>query len=564
VTRGSWLPLLLLALALALRLPGLDALLPHHAEPDDHAVRQAQRLRGGDPGADPWSWGKYGHLVARLLWLMPAPATDAPLDAEHLDEHLRLAGADHLRARWISALLAALAVPATFCLARRWLTPGWSALAALLLATSLLHLALSTQARPHAPFTTLALLAVLAALRVRRDPGPRAAALLAGAVFLAAGTLHTAACLLPACLAALALREPGRARPGVVARAAPFLAAAAALPVFWPFLFERSAPLQLAGREVDPAFPHLLEAGMFDGRGLRTWLDALRGYDPVLLAAACLGAATSLARLVRWRPESAAARRDAAVALAFALPCALAFGLSGRSFERFFLPLHPFLALLAACGLRDAVLPLSRASPALRTGMALLLAGGVLGLPAFAAVRLAWLRTRPDTLELAARALDDLDPRRAQAVLLDPRASLPLAGPLPAGADPGSSQWLRYLIERQVAERSVAGRPLVPFPADLARRLRKRTSRAEASALLDQVSGLGCTWLLDVEPDGSEPDEVPAAVLAQRATRCWRVPGPGDAPWAEVGYQESDMLHVVLGAPAWGPKVSLWRLQDGP
>lgn len=559
----SWLlPLLAFALALALRAVGIGFFLPHQSDPDDHAIDQLQRLRGV-AGAPEYSWGKYGHLVARTLWLLPEPRTDAPLDEAHLDEHLSLASADHLRARWISALLGALVAPATFWLARRWLTPGWSLVAAAFAATSLLHPSFSQQARPHVPCATLSLLAVLAALRLRRKPTPRSAGLLALALFLAAGTLHTAAFLLPAWLAALGLRERPSPRLGWQPVVLPLLATGAALAAFWPFLLQAAPTLEVAGQTASGAFPHLVDAAMFDGGGFVVWLAALRGYDPLLLGAAVLGALAALVHLARWRAAAPGARRDAAVALAFALPCGLAFGLFRNSFERFFLPLYPYLAVLAALGLRDVAALVERVRPAWRGFAGPTLACVALALPAYAAGRLAWLRSRPDTFELAAAALRERDPSQAQPLLLHPRAFLPVAGQL----DPATvgeafpSAWMRHLARQAQRGSAPAGRPLVVFPAELQEHVRRFPRDGDAAALLVAVPTLGCTFALDILPDAdSSPGSLNDA-LRSCADLVWQVPGGTSGVFAENGYQQADMLHVVLQAEVWGPRLGLWKFR---
>ena len=153
--------------ALALRLTGLGFGLPQAHEPDLRYVVNLEWLREGidfDASTELKQW--YPLLVPRLTALAPAVGP-APAGAA-LEEHLAAAAAPVVQLRATVALLAALVVPATFLLARRFLASGWSLLAAALSATSLLHLVFSQQARPHGATATTFTLAVLGAMALRR------------------------------------------------------------------------------------------------------------------------------------------------------------------------------------------------------------------------------------------------------------------------------------------------------------------------------------------------------------------------------------------------------------
>src|SRR5262245_7592459 len=100
--------LLLLAVAgLALRLCGLDAMLPQLPEPDNCYLTQVALL--GDPSPEAQThrdYAKYPHLVARLVRLAPPVPEAQPGDP--IERHLELAAATSLRPRraiaWIAAL----------------------------------------------------------------------------------------------------------------------------------------------------------------------------------------------------------------------------------------------------------------------------------------------------------------------------------------------------------------------------------------------------------------------------------------------------------------------------
>ena len=200
---------LLFTLAFGLRLVGLDYLLPHAPEPDMYLAYQAEALHAGDDSLDGHRIrGKYPYLLPRLVVATaggPGAAPQLPsvgMDPATLDE-LRaehLAHASHWAwwTRLWSALLSSLGIPLTYLLARRSLGERGGWLAALLLATCLLHLSLSQQARPHGPLGSILLACVLAGLGVvdearrthhERFPWLRWAGFSA-LVFLAVGTLH--------------------------------------------------------------------------------------------------------------------------------------------------------------------------------------------------------------------------------------------------------------------------------------------------------------------------------------------------------------------------------------
>jgi len=98
-------------------------------------------------------------------------------------------------------------------------------------------------------------------------------------------------------------------------------------------------------------------------------------------------------------------RRDVLVCLGYVLPYVAVFGLYDLTFERFALPLVPFLAVAAACALSAlwSRIPERRRSVyAAATG-----AAAVLALPALGTWRLGSFRSQPDTFELAARWLEE-------------------------------------------------------------------------------------------------------------------------------------------------------------
>ncbi len=151
---------LLFIAALLLRLPGLDALLPHHPEADAWVVEQSIRLSEAETSGETRQaiQGKYPLLLADLTRAVMGDQTRA-FDADRTpEEHRAAASAPFLAARQTLALLSALAAPLTYLLARMFMGRGAAGLAGAWVVVSLLHASLSVQARPHAPLATLCIL----------------------------------------------------------------------------------------------------------------------------------------------------------------------------------------------------------------------------------------------------------------------------------------------------------------------------------------------------------------------------------------------------------------------
>jgi hypothetical protein len=181
-------------LGAVLRLVGIGYLLPEVMNRDGMVVvRQVEILRGGPatPETDPWHYGFYPHVMARIAALVPAE-TARPSGPASLEEHLALASAPWIRLRIVSALLSR-------CRRRTCsaavLDRGGALFAAALVATSSMTSSLALQEKPHATATSFIAIALVAATSLRRKPDVRAypAGVAAG---LAIGSLQTgAACL---------------------------------------------------------------------------------------------------------------------------------------------------------------------------------------------------------------------------------------------------------------------------------------------------------------------------------------------------------------------------------
>jgi len=444
------LAVLVLALAaLGVRLVGIDWGLPAWQEPDANVAYHVDLLRTGASELDRMhSDRQYPHVVARIASLVPR-GKDAPAGAP-LEAHLAAASRTHVHVRIVVAVLSSLCIPLTWLLARRCLPPWPSLFAAALVATSMLHLSFSQQARPHAPAATFFLAAVLAAMGLARKPSTGAYVLAGVTAALALGCLQSGLAVLPPLLAAHLVRQESP-RKLCTGRALVALALAlAALPLFYPFLFRSELGSDWGSLRVEGGrllwADHELALSDFDGTGFDVARRVLWSYDPLLFA---LIVAAVLVLLARARRLAAAPpSTDVAVALAFALPYLFVIGIFGKTYERFVLPLLPFLACFAAWG----ALELVRAGPAgARRAIAALFAVALL-LPASASAKLALLRRRPDTLEQAAAWVRaNVEPGAHPIRLLPSTIDLPLSRESPKPHEGGTPHgnahfhWERYL-----------------------------------------------------------------------------------------------------------------------
>lgn len=413
------LALAVCALALGLRLTGLDRLQPHLAEPDAYVVDQVRLHRAPElPEAPPHGYFAYPTALARALAVLPEPAV-APgsADAGRLGAHLAAAAGDFLRARLAVALLAALFVPGTFLLARRFLPAEGSLVAALLVAVSLLHLVFSQQARPHGAHATAALAATLAAMRFARAPAWRSFALAALAPALALALLHNGLFAFAPLAVALVVARRGERRFPLAAGIVPLALGALVVWAFYP----RPPTLQEEGGVVEFG-GHTLKMAKLDGSGLARAGRFLLDYDPGLAWAALGGLAVLLVGLVRRRELELGRRADLAVALGYALPYSAALGVFGETADRFLLPLLPFLACLAGA-LAQAAWDAGRRLGGV--GLAALGPLAVCAFPVYAAWHWTRVRAAPDTVEQAA-AWIRLHLEEDEPVLVTPRLALPL------------------------------------------------------------------------------------------------------------------------------------------
>lgn len=567
-TSWGWrlaLALLVLAAA-ALRLSGLGHGLPQATEPDGLVfAAQTALVRGGEAQPErELLWGFYPHLVPRLAALIPAPPT--PPESEPA---ARLAAAAHsfLDPRLVVALLSLLAVPAAFALARRFVAPGWALVAAALVAASTLTLWFAQQARPHAAAAALALVALVAALRLC-ERARWIDVLLAGlALALAIGALQFGVFALPAVLLAIVLaRERGWAWRAL---AALVVLAHAALGVlaFYPFLFGAGraggAP-QIAGGEIALS-GHRIFLELFNGAGWNRLVEAFAAYDPWIALLGLAGACVLFVALVRGARPRGATRRALWIVLAHALPFALTLALYQRTYQRFAIPLVPYLALAAVAA--ASLLFARRRVLGVLVALLLVAPQSVLG------ARLATLRARPDTVAEAGRWVESHLRPGLERVLFLPTFELPLPQEPDAlranrtMLDSWARPWWRWQDALAPAQRAAAGWRLYAMP------LQPSAQKFLASDAVRYLRALGADYLvIEVYREQRKPlllaPLYPA--LSALATRVARF-APEDAPlvddlplsWSDDEYPRRECQALrLLYAQRLGPAIEIWRVRD--
>lgn len=344
---------LLVLLAFLLRAWSLDFALPAAIEDDSGVlVRQIEMVRDATPAAErDENWGLYPHLVAELAGRV-APDDALRAEDDTVEELRERAAATHVHARGAVMLLALLAIPLAWLVARRFVGRGSALFAAALVSTSLLFQCFSQEARPHAAAAATALLALWSALRLS-ERGDVPAFLVAGAAGgLAIGTLQNNALMLVPILIACALRERGPGR----AHGAWTLATLALFAGGW-WLFnahgEAGGPLiQMdAAKRTLRLFGHNVVLGEFDASGFVTVFWSLWSFETVACVLALAGLVAWLAR-IRGRIDRHDwfAEPGLFLVVAWSALHLVAIGMYARTFERFCLQFVPILCVLAAWG----------------------------------------------------------------------------------------------------------------------------------------------------------------------------------------------------------------------
>ncbi len=569
----------LCALAAYLRLAGVDRLLPHLPEPDTFLVLQMQSLRH-DPAMIPHEefHERYPLLIARALASLPIELASEHIDpSAPLEEHLRAASQPYALVRTLSAVMGVVLVPLTWLLVRRFLGGSGALWAAFFVATSALHLLYSQQARPHVTHATLALAAVLAALWAHDRPTWTRALLAGAAAGISLASLQSGAFTLAPLATALFLSPIHRgARRRAVWKTLAALAGALAIGLpFYPTL-----PTIEDGRIVlAQRGGHTMDLDRFNGEGLVRSVRLLWMHDPILLVLSSAGVLVVVAYALRRRSTAdASARGAAAVVAAYAVPYGLVIALQSTIYDRFLIPLLPYIAGASAALL---VWVFSSAARTLRgpLGQTIVLGASTLLValfPAFVALHYARVARAPDTLEQAAAWFSDgwqgdalnPDPSKspiATSVILH----LPLLyapGALAEdSADPGGlmAPWLAYQRLIATPENAPGRYDVRLFPSEIA--LATGASHAE---------GASRDWLASIRPKYAVIERTPKMTfipalaelreaVISRGTLVFRSTGdepniPFNGP---IHYQDAkDFVPRILRARAFGPGIEIYRL----
>lgn len=440
ITKVHWALIALTLWTLAVRLYGIDFGVPCLREADTFIADHTRMLREGEVKLDrALSAVQYPSLLAHAAAPLSDATFEANNDARTLEEHLKAAAQVWLDVRWLVAWLSILIVPATYSIARRFVEPSWALFAAALVSFSLLHVFFTQEARAHGPVIAFSACAVACALHLRSSPGWSvylATALFAG---LAIGTLHNGlAVLAPIAVAQLTRRDRRWFDARLLLIAA---AAVVSFRVFYWYYFDAAAQQAMAG---DDATQSVLRDLPFDGTGFVRLARTIWFYEPVLLGLIALAG-------VLWLTQRTTLKRgwiergDALVVLSYVAPYVLLAGLFNQTYERFLLPLLPYLATFAAFGLAT----LHRKCAA-RGGLVVAASIASLALPAYTSTKLSYLRGSPSTLDqTAAWVRDNIKEPEQQSVFLLPPLDLPLFRTTeslryPAGRAAFFSPWSRY------------------------------------------------------------------------------------------------------------------------
>jgi hypothetical protein len=598
----------ILAVALVLRFNALDRFLPHATEPDNDVVHQVYVLDAHMPAAErPGVYARYPLLTADLARLIPSRRVPADGD---LAAHMRAAHDVTLRLRTIAALSGACLVLATWFLARRFASSRAALFAAFFVATSLLHILFSQQARPHALHATLSALAVLTALRLRERPTTAAHLLAGAAAGLSAACLQSGLATFVPLAAALVLRErsadggwgdrgperdaaDGGASVATTARRAILALLALALAAGLTIAFEPGATqpeydgthqdLDLGGGKLRFG-GHEIVLAEIDGSGFARMARFLWDHDPVIAIAAAIGL---LACAMRWR--SAWRRKSVLIVIAYVVPYSIALGLYRQTFDRFLLPLLPYLACLAGIGVERAMrfagafgdtrraghVHTDRTRRLLARGASIVIALVFLALPSLAALRFARVCRTRDTIERAADWLASRADARGATILVTPGILLPLfydaeALEHAASRSPSWYAHMRWIYYQSELPRSLAREPkfhILDIPPALA------ASDPASNPDLAERSLASFAPTFVVLENSPRMLFMPGAsaiadLVRRRGELVWTVGGEhwgaaaGDPDQRPFEYQDiSDMVWRLFHLDRLGPPLEIYRLK---
>jgi hypothetical protein len=559
----------LTAFAFFLRFDGHGFRLPHAPEPDSVVLyTQVRAIEQGTlhPERDP-IFGFYPTFVSRCVTWFSEPRV-ASGDGS-LDDDLAQASDVHRRGRTAVALVSTLSVVATFLLARAFFSTGWSLLAALFVATSVLNLWFAQQFRPHAAAASFALLAVLTSLRVVRHGRARDYVACGIALALGIATLQSGIALLLPFAAALIVRRTTSRDVSIVWTLVALALVAVSMRIFYPFMFAGSAgadaaDLAIEGSDLNVS-GHVVMLRLFNGGGFRKVAEALIGYEPWLSVLGVIGAGLILHCWLTTKPQLDSARKgEIVVILAHAVPYLIAIGMYQRTYQRFVLPLLPYLACLAAYAILRAAKGRSRIVTAV---LVLVLAGPQVA----AALRMVVLRNAPDTGSRAADWVRE-HATKGERVFVLPSIDLPLRrskdalAALPAEYGSRISPWLDAQVagELSSAPRETFDLRTMPIPAD--------DSRAEIMKDPEQYARSLDADFAVIEVYLPEHRAVLAAIrdgLAKTGQLATRIEPDGVAPSSSMplGYQDDELPQRVpwawraMRARGYGPVIEIYDLR---
>ncbi|HEV8113697.1 MAG TPA: glycosyltransferase family 39 protein [Planctomycetota bacterium] len=547
---------LLTMVALGARLAGLRTRLPHQPDPDRYIVAEAAwRDRPADATTSSFEGYPqtiYPRLLSFLLYHLPGHSFTRTLPPEApLAEHLAAASEPFVRGRLLIELLSLVAIPGTYFLAHRFLGAWTSLLAAAFMATSLAGLFYCEQARPHAASMGLSLLAMLAVLRIPRAVDLTAYSVAGVLCAIAVACLWNGVFVCPALLAAHLLAPRRR----WIGFAIAVVAVAAAIPLFYGFLFERSL---VSSDRVNLGLRHI-GWETFNGAGFRQILGGFWSFDPVLVATAGVGILALTVRFALGIRPAAEVQRELLVAATYPVGFVLFWGVMDAVPPRLSQSLLPYVAVLAAFGIQSL---LPRRAPALAS-VALALAA--LALPAFACAHLVATRSRPDTFTLAARWIASNVDRGRDVV------SIPLLADLPIFSERSALEEVPPALRTPWQRYQVRLAPEPPVPGFHLRTVCSREILADRRVDPDEVAALLATErpayvLVVVHADSGNVWDLTREVVRGNGN----VLAASFAPSAsasedllDLGFERGERaLQKVLATERPGPDVEIYRMRD--
>lgn len=569
---------LLVLWTLGVRLVGIDFLEPQWTEQDTQLVQHLRVERTGNADEESGYTDAYPYLLPYLLRAQPRLIEVAEMP-QTLEEHLAACKSLFTETRLFIALLSCLTIPLSFLLARRFTSPPWALFASALVSASLLTHTFAQQARPHAAAAPFMLLAVVAALRLRANPSWANYVLAGLAAALGLGVLHNGAAVVLAGLAAHFLREGPRRASDHLKLLVPIALVALGLRLFYPFFFAASNP-DIAAKVEQTADGvtfgrHTVDFAQFSFGGARTILRTLGAYEPGLALLLVLALVVWLAaRTGKLGAAPQATTRDAWVVLAYVVPMGLVLASFDETYDRFLIPMLPYLATFAAFGLERCAASTTLAPSLRRSVVALGIVA--LALQGFACAKLSWLRASDDPMERAATYLGATFDPATTPLYVAPTIDLPIARTDESLFNKRGqrriaySRWAKYQGHRK-------GNPL-PEPRWLVRYIgaSKELGFETADSIANDPQGFldalgpGIYVLAAGKLAGHASERAFYDAVRERGELLWRAAPHDSGPWrdASIPFQPMDIAPAViwrvLTASAVGPPVEIYRVAARP